>query len=436
MRMPRGRNVGRQNADGFRQVQGRWAGERAAGGGGAGGKGKVLASGEWDCWGCDLICKGIQNCKRCNRAAPAWLDRQIASGGGVRGQPPRGSPTVSARATAAAAANDKKHAAQLAAKDARIEKLEKEAAERKAAGEGGSGDGGQTPELHPQDARKKDLDQRQLVLAKYKELLALGPCPLLTANAAKLEAEYEALKAEVRDHHPLDVQIMHCDGKRAKAEKRQEQLFKETISLAEQINDLKVKLDKASAEESQKLREIDQLRTEKVKLLKRKAKEERDKVQDKSAAVQTQAQPPAADVGSGSGGAWLEFGMALATALAQCPQENNPEGVAKFAREYGARLAAGPAAPPAAAPPAAAPTVDLRALQDGPTDADDLMGDKAGEGTTGAKEPATGPVDVTAALETAAAALRRKENEAGPDAKKQKGKDGAKVGKDKPDANE
>ena len=62
------------------------------------------------------------------------------------------------------------------------------------------------------------------------------------------------------------------------------------------------------------------------------------------------------------------------------------------------------------------------------------MGDKAGEGTTGANGSATGPVDVTAAMETAAAALQRKEGEPGPDAKKQKGKDGAKVGKDKPDA--
>ena len=194
-------------------------------------------------------------------------------------------------------------------------------------------------------------------------------------------------------------------------------------------------MDKASAEESQKLREIDQLRTEKVKLLERKAKEERDKVQDKSAAVQPQAQPPAADAGSGGGGAWLDFGMALATALAQCPQENNPEGVAKFAREYGARLAAGAAVPPAAAPPAAAPTADLPPLQDGPNDADDLMGDKAEEGTSpNGNAPAS--ADVNAAVEAAAGAIRSskeadgvKEGVAGPDAKKQKGTSGDKVDK-------
>ena len=41
-----------------------------------------LRPGEWDCWKCGEIRKGIGNCTKCNRAPPAWLDRQLTSGGG------------------------------------------------------------------------------------------------------------------------------------------------------------------------------------------------------------------------------------------------------------------------------------------------------------------------------------------------------------------
>ena len=97
------RRIGQQNGDGYRPVQGRGGGrERAGAGHNSGTKGgnqsKGLAADQWDCYGCGTICKGIRNCQRCNRAAPARIDRLFGHIAAGRSNPAAGAPARDSKA--------------------------------------------------------------------------------------------------------------------------------------------------------------------------------------------------------------------------------------------------------------------------------------------------------------------------------------------------
>ena len=139
------RRIGQQNDAGHRRVHGRGGGgERAAAGHGSGPKGgnqsKGLAADQWDCYGCGTICKGIRNCQRCGRAAPARIDRLFGHIAAGRSDPAAGAP-----------AKDTKAEKDLKAALARETELKKELEKLKAPPAGGGAEGNAAMEVEQEE---------------------------------------------------------------------------------------------------------------------------------------------------------------------------------------------------------------------------------------------------------------------------------------------
>ena len=223
------RRLGQQNSNGYREVLGRGGGgEHAAAGHSNGTKGgnqrKGLAADQWDCYGCGAICKGIRNCQRCNRAAPARIDRlfgHIAAG--------RSSSAV------AAPAKDSKAEKELKAALARELELKKELEKLKVPPAGGGAEGG-TAAMEVE--QEEDIAGR---ITYHEEALrhaerSKAPSEILKMHQAALEQLKAEKLAGLSDAERLkrcEVRIKWEEGARDKAAAKLEAMRNEYQALQE-----------------------------------------------------------------------------------------------------------------------------------------------------------------------------------------------------------
>ena len=192
--MGKAQRHGAPGADGFRVA----GGGRAAAGSNNGTKGgnqsKGLDADQWDCYKCGTICRGIRNCQRCNRAAPARIDRLFGRSAAGRSSPAAGAP-----------ARDSKVEKDLKAALARETELKKELEKLKVPPAGGGAGGSTDMEVE----QAEDIVGR---IAYHEEAIRNAERNKAPSEILKMhQTALEQLKAEKLAGLSEADQLRRCD---------------------------------------------------------------------------------------------------------------------------------------------------------------------------------------------------------------------------------